>query len=87
MLTMKALDRYSLIGVAGRITADVLIMAGADDHFIPMAQAADFAGAPKAARSVRAIVYDRESGGAEHYQMGAQSLWHADLFDWIASIE
>ena len=86
MQTMQALDRYSLARVAGRITADVLIMAGADDHFIPVAQAADFAGALKAARSVRTIVYDRESGGAEHCQMGAQSLWHADLFDWIASI-
>ena len=86
MQTMQALDRYSLARVASRITADVLIMAGADDHFIPVAQAADFAGALKAARSVRTIVYDRESGGAEHCQMGAQSLWHADLFDWIASI-
>ena len=87
MLTMKALDRYSLIGVAGRITADVLIMAGADDHFIPMAQAADFASVLKVSRSVCTIVCGRESGGAEHCQMGSQSLWHADLFDWIASIE
>ena len=87
MQTMLALDRYSLARVAGDITADVLIMAGADDHFIPVSQAADFASALKAARSVRTIIYDRESGGAEHCQMGAQSLWHADLFDWIASIE
>jgi dienelactone hydrolase len=87
MQTIQALERYSLASVAGRIIADVLIIAGADDHFIPMAQAADFAGALKAARSVRTIVYDRQSGGAKHSQMGAQSLWHADLFDWIASIE
>ena len=39
-----------------------------------------------AARSVRIIVHHRGSDGAEHCQMGAQSLRHADLFDWIARI-
>ena len=62
----------------------MLILAGAQDHFIPVNQAANFASALTAARSVRSIVYDRASGGAEHCQMGAQALWHADLFDWIA---
>ena len=61
-------------------------MAGADDHFIPVTQAADFAGTLTAARSVRTINYHRASGGAQHCQMGAQSLWHADFFDWVASI-
>ena len=87
METLQVLDGYSLAPVAGRITADVLILAGADDHFIPVTQAANFAGSLTAARSVRTIIYDRESGGAEHCQMGAQSLWHADLFDWVESIE
>jgi hypothetical protein len=32
------------------------------------------------ARSVTTKIYDRESGGAEHCQMGAPTLWHADLF-------
>ena len=84
METIEALDRYTLAPVAGRIKADVLILAGADDHFIPLNQAADFARSLTAARSVQQIVYARASGGAEHCQMGAQSLWHADLFDWIA---
>jgi hypothetical protein len=30
-------------------------------------------------------VYDRASGGAEHCQLGAHTLWHRDLFDWIAA--
>ncbi len=29
-------------------------------------------------------IYDRESGGAEHCQMGYPTLWHADLFDWLS---
>ena len=86
METMDALDRYTLAPVAKMIKADVLILAGIDDHFIPVGQAAKFASALSSARSVRTIVYDRASGGAEHCQMGAQTLWHADLFDWIAGL-
>ena len=84
METLDVLANYTLAPVAGRIEADVLILAGAEDHFIPANQAADFASALTAARSVRTVVYDRASGGAEHCQVGAQALWHADLFDWIA---
>jgi len=36
------------------------------------------------ARSVTTKIYDRESGGAEHCQLGAPTLWHADLFDWLS---
>ena len=86
METMDALDRYTLAPVAKMIKADVLILAGIDDHFIPVEQAAKFASALSSARSVRTIVYDRASGGAEHCQMGAQTLWQADLFDWIAGL-
>lgn len=86
MATLDALDSYTLALVAERIRCDVLILAGAEDHFIPVGQAAEFAGALITARSVRTVIYDRASGGAEHCQMGAQSLWHADLFDWIAGI-
>ena len=87
METIDVLGRYTLAQVAGHIRADVLILAGADDHFIPAQQSTDFVRALTAARSVRQIVYDRTSGGAEHCQMGAQSLWHADFFDWIACID
>lgn len=86
METMDALDRYTLAPIAGMIKADVLILAGIDDHFIPVGQAAEFASALNSARSVHTIVYDRASGAAQHCQMGAQSLWHADLFDWIAGL-
>ncbi len=87
METLKALGSYTLAPVASLVKAEVLILAGLDDHFIPVGQAADFACALTAARSVRTIVYDHASGGAEHCQMGAQSLWHADLFDWITGLD
>jgi hypothetical protein len=45
---------------------------------------AQFERALTSARSVTTKIYDRASGDAEHCQLGAQTLWHADLFDWLA---
>ena len=69
--TAEALRAYSLQDVAQRIKGDVLIFAGQDDHFVPVEQVKQFEGSLSQARSVTSITYDRESGGAEHCQLGA----------------
>ena len=81
--TLEAYRAYTLEGVAQRITCDVLILAGADDHFVPVEQIKQFESSLTHARSVTSMIYDRESGGAEHCQMGAATLWHATFFDWL----
>jgi alpha-beta hydrolase superfamily lysophospholipase len=82
--TLKVLGAYTLEGVAQRITGDVLILAGAEDHFVPREQIKQFEDSLTRARSITTTVYDRESGGAEHCQLGASTLWHATFFDWLA---
>ena len=82
--TITEMQKFTLAGVAQRIKGDVLILAGTEDHFVPFDQVATFEKALTAARSVTTKIYDRASGGAEHCQLGAQSLWHADFFDWMA---
>lgn len=52
---------------------------------MPVEQVAQFQAALVAARSVTTKLYDRASGGAEHCQLGAQTLWHADFLDWMAA--
>jgi pimeloyl-ACP methyl ester carboxylesterase len=87
---MHALDvveefkKYSLAGVAQRIKGDVLLFAGTEDHFIDIGQVKQMQDALTSARSVKTVIYDRQSGGAEHCQLGADTLWHAALFDWLA---
>jgi len=81
---VDALSAYSLRGVADRIQQDVLVFAGEDDQFIPVEQVEQYRAALVRARSVTTKVYDRASGGAEHSQLGAPTLWQADLFDWLA---
>ena len=82
---IDAFKAYTLAPVASRIHADVLALAGADDHFVPSDQMDKFKRSLTNARSVTAVVYDRASGGSEHCQLGAPSLWQATLFDWIAA--
>jgi hypothetical protein len=52
---------------------------------VPIEQVAQFERTVTAARSVTTKTDDRASGGAEHCQLGAQTLWHADFFDWMSA--
>ena len=81
--TAEALRAYTLQHVAQRIKGDVLILAGEDDHFVPIEQLKQFETSLTQARSVTSVIYNRESGGAEHCQLGAVTLWHAAFFDWL----
>jgi alpha-beta hydrolase superfamily lysophospholipase len=82
---LDAFKAYTLAPVAHRIHADVLALAGAEDHFIPAGQLERFKKSLTNARSVTTVTYDRASGGHEHCQLGAQSLWQATVFDWIVA--
>jgi alpha-beta hydrolase superfamily lysophospholipase len=81
--TATATARYTLAPVADRIRQDVLILAGADDHFVPSHQTADFEKSLVNARSVTTRAFDRSSGGAQHCQAGALALFDAAFFDWL----
>jgi alpha-beta hydrolase superfamily lysophospholipase len=80
---IQASAAYTLAPVAERIRQDVLLLAGAEDHFVPTHQTADFEKALVNARSVTTRIFDRQSGGAGHCQPGALTLYHAAVFDWL----
>jgi dienelactone hydrolase len=80
---LDAFKAYTLAPVASHIHADVLALAGADDHFVPADQMDKFKKSLVNAHSVTAITFSHESGGGEHCQLGAPSLWQGAIFDWI----
>jgi alpha-beta hydrolase superfamily lysophospholipase len=82
---LDAFKAYRLAPVAARITQDVLLLAGTEDHFVPIEQLEMTRNALTAARSVTAVSFDRDSGGALHCQIGAPSLWQGALFDWMTA--
>ena len=59
------------------------ILVGEEDEFVPVTQGAAYVAALTGARSVEKACYDRASGGAEHCQEGASTLWHETFFDWL----
>jgi len=81
--TRAAFVPYTLAPVAERIRQHVLMLVGAEDHFIPAHQTADLQAALVNARSVTVKIFDRASGGAEHCQVGDLSLVYAATFDWL----
>jgi pimeloyl-ACP methyl ester carboxylesterase len=83
--TIRAFDPYTLKDSAPLIHGDVLILAGANDHFVPVSQIQAFERSLTGARSVTTRIYDEASGGAEHCQLGAVTLWHRDFFDWVTA--
>lgn len=82
--TLKACAAYTLAPVTNRIRQDVLILAGTEDHFIPLHQTAEFEKALVNARSVTTRIFDGASGAAGHCQGGALTLYHAAVFDWLS---
>jgi alpha-beta hydrolase superfamily lysophospholipase len=83
--TSVAFDAYTLKDVAASIRCDVLVLAGVEDQFVPLEQVTQFHVALTHARSVTTVVYDAESGGKEHCQDGAITLWQSTVFDWLLS--
>jgi len=81
--TIEAAAAYTLAPIADRIRQDVLMLAGKEDHFVPISQTPEYEKALVNARSVTTRVFDRPSGGAGHCQPGALALYHAAFFDWL----
>ena len=79
----KAMSKFKLAGVAGLIRCPVLIVAGENDHLVPTEQVEKLQKSLVNAKSVTVRILKSEDGGGEHCQMGAFSLFHEALFDWL----
>jgi pimeloyl-ACP methyl ester carboxylesterase len=78
---LRAIRDYTLAPVSERIACDVLVMAGSEDHHVPLAQLPRQIEALTAARSVTARVFTRAEEAASHCQIGNLDL----AFDVIAA--
>jgi pimeloyl-ACP methyl ester carboxylesterase len=79
---LGAIRHYTLAGISDRITCDVLLLAGAEDHHIPLAQLYRQAEALTCARSVTTRVFTRAEEAASHCQMGNLDLACATIAAW-----
>ncbi|ADJ14052.1 alpha/beta hydrolase family protein [Halalkalicoccus jeotgali] len=77
----RTLRRYSLSGVAGRIDCPMLVLAGEDDHFVPLGLAEEFLEELRAPTTAR--VFKTEEGAGEHCQVGNLRLATSVVYDWL----
>ncbi len=77
----RTLRDYSLVDVAGRIECPTLVLAGEDDHFVPLGMASEFADLVGGPTTLR--VFGTETGAGEHCQVGNLSLATGAIYDWF----
>jgi pimeloyl-ACP methyl ester carboxylesterase len=64
-----SLARYRTAGVSALVRADVLLLAGAEDHYVPIRQLSDQLNTLTNARSVTARVFTRHEQAQSHVQV------------------
>lgn len=77
----RTLREYSLSGVAGRIAPPTLVLAGEDDHFVPLGLAQEFVDELTCPTTLR--VFRTEEGAGEHCQVGNLRLASSVIYDWL----
>ncbi len=72
--------------VSPRITQDVLLMAGAEDHYVPLGQLGAQIQTLTHARSVTARVFTRAESAQNHCQIGNLGLASRVILDWLEEV-
>ena len=79
----RSISAISTHGVSQRVTADVLVLAGADDHFVPLSALWRQAAALTNARSVTTRVFTAQEQASNHCQVGNTALAGRVIDDWV----
>lgn len=79
--------RYVTRDLSPRVLQDVLLCAGADDHYVPLRQLADQKATLTRARSVTSRVFTRAESGQSHCQIGNLPLALRTIAQWIETVK
>ncbi len=82
---LRKLRHYTTRDISERLTQHVLIMAGAEDHFVPLVQLHEQLPMLSAARSVTAEIFTGEEQAGAHCQVGNQGVAVERMISWISS--
>ena len=80
---LEQVQRYRTDDVSAALAQDVLLLAGADDHFVPLHQLDDQQQGLTRARSVATRVFTAEESAASHCQAGNYQLALDVMLDWL----
>jgi len=80
---LKKIQSLSTTAVSTRVTQDVLLMAGEEDHYIPLHQFYDQIKSLKNVRSLTARVFTRSEQAQNHCQIGNLGLSLQVIVGWL----
>lgn len=83
---LRAASRLHTRQASPRVTADVLLLQGAQDHYVPYAQTERQARALAGARSITTRVFTSVEQAAEHCQVGNRQLAVRAMLSWEDSL-
>lgn len=82
-----AVKRFTTAELSPNVHADVLLMAGAEDHYVPLGQLPDQIRSLTGARSVTARVFTRHEQAQNHCQVGNIALSVRVMLDWLRGLD
>ena len=83
---MKHYQKYETASISSRLTQDVLLMAGAEDHYVPVHQLPDQIATLTHVRSLTARLFTRAEQAQNHVQVGNMGLAFRIMIDWMAGL-
>lgn len=80
---MRAIQRYTAAEISSRVTQDVLLLAGSEDHYVPVAQFYKQIAALTNTRSLTARLFTRAESAQNHCQAGNFGLALQVITAWL----
>jgi hypothetical protein len=79
--------QYHTTTISANVTQDVLLLAGAEDHYVPVSQFNEQIATLKHARSLTARLFTREEQAQNHCQVGNFGLALRTIIAWIDGLQ
>jgi pimeloyl-ACP methyl ester carboxylesterase len=83
---MRHYQKHETASISSRLTQDVLLLAGAEDHYIPVHQLPDQIATLTHVRSLTARLFTRAEQAQNHVQVGNMGLAFRIMTDWMAGL-
>ena len=83
---LKHYQKYETASISSQLTQDVLLMAGAEDHYIPVHQLPDQIATLTHVRSLTARLFTRAEQAQNHCQIGNFGVAFRTIIDWMTGL-
>ena len=83
---LRAIEKYTTKNISGLVRQDVLLMAGSEDHYVPVDQLYSQSRALTNTRSLTMRLFTRAEHAQNHCQVGNMGLAAETILAWTASM-